>query len=110
MTSSKNPGNLLSTFWVRISMAWPMRSSNPSKEMVKPWVEKHSKLVQLGCPLLDNAIAFVECSLVDSIEKGDHSLFVGEVLEAGVSNEPGGRADDETLWLRDLGEKTFYGG
>ena len=63
-----------------------------------------------GCPLLDNAIAFVECSLVDSIEKGDHSLFVGEVLEAGVSNEPGGRADDETLWLRDLGEKTFYGG
>ena len=63
-----------------------------------------------GCPLLENGIAYVECSLVDSIEKGDHSLFVGEVLEAGMSNEPGGRADDETLWLRDLGEKTFYGG
>jgi hypothetical protein len=44
------------------------------------------------------------------VEKGDHSLFLGEVIEAGLSKEPEGRADETTLWLRDLGEKTFYGG
>ena len=63
-----------------------------------------------GAPILDNAPAFVECKLVDTIEKGDHSLFVGEVVNAGVTKQPEGRADDATLWLKDLGEKVFYGG
>jgi flavin reductase (DIM6/NTAB) family NADH-FMN oxidoreductase RutF len=63
-----------------------------------------------GAPILDNAPAFLECKLVDTIEKGDHSLFVGEVVQAGVSKQPEGRADDATLWLKDLGEKVFYGG
>ncbi|HCF72336.1 MAG TPA: flavin reductase, partial [Gammaproteobacteria bacterium] len=37
-------------------------------------------------------------------------LFVGEVVDAGVGQEPEGRADDATLWLKELGEKAFYGG
>ena len=63
-----------------------------------------------GSPILTNAPAFVECRLVGSVEKGDHSLFVGEVVDAGVSKNPEGRADDATLWLKELGEKVFYGG
>jgi flavin reductase (DIM6/NTAB) family NADH-FMN oxidoreductase RutF len=64
----------------------------------------------LGAPILENAPAFVECSLVDSIEKGDHSIFVGEVRDAGVKSQPAGRPDDVTLTLKDLGDKVFYGG
>ncbi len=63
-----------------------------------------------GAPVLANAPAFVECKLVDTVEKGDHSVFIGEVVEAGVRAEISGRADDATLLLKDLGEKTFYGG
>ena len=63
-----------------------------------------------GAPILTNAPAFVECRLVGTVEKGDHSVFVGEVIEAGVTRAPEGRADDATLWLKDLGEKVFYGG
>jgi flavin reductase (DIM6/NTAB) family NADH-FMN oxidoreductase RutF len=63
-----------------------------------------------GAPILESAPAFVECNLVEAIEKGDHSIFVGEVVEAGVSAAPAGRADALTLRLEDLGEKTFYGG
>jgi flavin reductase (DIM6/NTAB) family NADH-FMN oxidoreductase RutF len=63
-----------------------------------------------GTPVLANAPAFVECKLVDTVEKGDHSVFIGEVVEAGVRAEISGRADDATLLLKDLGEKTFYGG
>ena len=55
-------------------------------------------------------MAFLECSLLDTVEKGDHSIFVGEVVDAGVSRDIPGRPDDETLALQDLGEKTFYGG
>jgi flavin reductase (DIM6/NTAB) family NADH-FMN oxidoreductase RutF len=64
----------------------------------------------LGAPILENAPAFVECRLVDTIEKGDHSIFVGEVQDAGVKAQPAGRPDDATLTLKDLGDKVFYGG
>jgi flavin reductase (DIM6/NTAB) family NADH-FMN oxidoreductase RutF len=63
-----------------------------------------------GAPVLERAPAFVECRLVDTVERGDHSIFVGEVVDAGVASPPAGRADEATLWLRDLGENIFYGG
>jgi flavin reductase (DIM6/NTAB) family NADH-FMN oxidoreductase RutF len=63
-----------------------------------------------GAPILANAPAFVECTLEGTVEQGDHSVFVGKVVEAGVAKQPDGRADDATLWLKDLGDKVFYGG
>lgn len=63
-----------------------------------------------GAPVLASTPAFVECKLVDTVEKGDHSIFVGEVVEAGLKGDLSGRPDDATLALKDLGEKTFYGG
>ena len=63
-----------------------------------------------GAPVLENTPAFVECRLVTTVEEGDHSIFVGEVVDEGVTQEPEGRADEATLLLKDLGEKTFYGG
>jgi len=63
-----------------------------------------------GAPVLENTPAFFECRLVTTMEEGDHSIFVGEVIDAGVTQEPEGRADEATLLLKDLGEKTFYGG
>ena len=65
---------------------------------------------EIGAPILENTPAYAECRLVDSVEKGDHSVFVAEVVGAGVSEPPEGRPDGATLWLKDLGEKTFYGG
>ncbi len=63
-----------------------------------------------GAPILEKAAGFVECRLVGTVERGDHSVFVGEVVEAGLAKAPEGRADDATLWLKDLGENVFYGG
>ena len=63
-----------------------------------------------GAPILASTPAFVECRLIATVEKGDHSVFVGEVVEAGVAKQPDGRADDATLWLKELGDKVFYGG
>ncbi|HEY7166173.1 MAG TPA: flavin reductase family protein [Candidatus Binatia bacterium] len=64
----------------------------------------------LGAPILENAPAFVECKLVETVERGDHSIFIGEVQDAGVKSQPSGRPDDVTLTLKDLGDKVFYGG
>ncbi len=63
-----------------------------------------------GAPILSSAIASIECELVTTVEEGDHSLFVGRVVDAAVSGEIEGRPDEATLVLKDLGEKTFYGG
>jgi flavin reductase (DIM6/NTAB) family NADH-FMN oxidoreductase RutF len=63
-----------------------------------------------GAPILTNTPAYVECTLETTVEMGDHSIFVGKVVDAGVAKAPEGRADDATLWLKDLGDKVFYGG
>ena len=63
-----------------------------------------------GVAVLENTPAFIECRLVTTVEKGDHSIFVGEVVDAGVTQDPEGHADEATLLLKDLGEKTFYSG
>ncbi len=62
-----------------------------------------------GATVLENTTAFGECKLVTTVEEGDHSIFVGEVVDAGVTQEPECLADEATLLLKDLGEKTFYG-
>ena len=63
-----------------------------------------------GAPLLDNAVASVECEVADIVEQGDHHIVVGKVVEAKVNQQPEGRADDAILEMRELGDKVFYGG
>jgi flavin reductase (DIM6/NTAB) family NADH-FMN oxidoreductase RutF len=63
-----------------------------------------------GSPILEATPAFVECRVLETIERGDHAIVVGEVVEAGVAKEPEGRPDDAVLWMKDLGERVFYGG
>jgi flavin reductase (DIM6/NTAB) family NADH-FMN oxidoreductase RutF len=68
------------------------------------------RLGETGAPILESPIAHLECRVVEIRELGDHSIVVGEVVDAGVAVAPDGRADDATLHMRDLGERTFYGG
>jgi flavin reductase (DIM6/NTAB) family NADH-FMN oxidoreductase RutF len=63
-----------------------------------------------GAPLLERVPAAVECTLVEVLQRGDHSIFVGEVTNAVVAQSPAGRPDNAVLEMRDLGEKIFYGG
>ncbi len=63
-----------------------------------------------GAPILEAVPAWVECTLVETVERSDHSVFIGEVVEAGVQGAIDGRPDDATLWLKELGPKVFYGG
>ncbi len=63
-----------------------------------------------GTPILDNAIAAVECSVLRIVELGDHHIFVGEVTEAVVMKPPRGRADAAILEMKDLGDTVYYGG
>ena len=55
-----------------------------------------------GAPLLGDAPAFVECRVREIHAAGDHSIVVGEVVEAGVQREA------EPLTLKETG--WHYGG
>jgi flavin reductase (DIM6/NTAB) family NADH-FMN oxidoreductase RutF len=68
------------------------------------------RIGRTGAPLLGSTPAFIECRLEATVEKGDHSLFVGRVVDVGLAKTPEGRADDATLWLKELGDKVYYGG
>jgi len=55
-----------------------------------------------GAPILIDAPAWFECRVVDRIARGDHTIYGGEVVNAGM------RRDAEPLTLRDTA--FFYGG
>ena len=40
-----------------------------------------------GAPVFDEAIAFVDCELRHTHDLGSHTLFIGEVVDAGVRDD-----------------------
>ena len=40
-----------------------------------------------GCPLLSDALAWVACEVRHSVEAGDSTLFVAEVVDVGMTGE-----------------------
>lgn len=57
-----------------------------------------------GAPVLDQAVAFVECEVRQQVEAGGHTVFIGEVVDAGFQ-----RAED-TAPLRMEDTRMNYGG
>ncbi|MCL4523777.1 MAG: flavin reductase family protein [Acidobacteria bacterium] len=55
-----------------------------------------------GSPILVDAVAWFECRVVDEVRRGDHTVFVAEVIAAGVCRE------EEPLTVRAAG--FAYGG
>ncbi|MBI4772385.1 MAG: flavin reductase family protein [Chloroflexi bacterium] len=40
-----------------------------------------------GAPILEAALGWVECRVTGKVESGDHTIYVAEVVEAGVHRE-----------------------
>lgn len=55
-----------------------------------------------GAPVLRDVPAYLECRVIEEFRRGDHTIFVAEVVAAGVSSEEAG------LTLRETGMN--YGG
>ncbi len=56
-----------------------------------------------GAPLLKEAAAFLECTVEERIEKGDHSVLIGRIVNAKVRD-----TREDPILLRDTGWN--YGG
>jgi flavin reductase (DIM6/NTAB) family NADH-FMN oxidoreductase RutF len=58
---------------------------------------------ETGCPLIVDLAYWFECRVTDTVKRGDHTVFVGEVVAAGVRDD-----SIVPLLLRDTGMN--YGG
>lgn len=56
-----------------------------------------------GAPLLAAALSWFECEVIQTVETGDHQLYIGQVVGAGVQ-----KSDGATLSLKAMGWD--YGG
>ncbi len=64
------------------------------ERMVKPQKRVNQKLgdddfttAATGTPLLKAALSWFECEVVQTLETGDHQLYIGKVVGAGVQQE-----------------------
>ena len=42
------------------------------------------RLGPTGCPILLDGLGYVDCEVVQTVETGDHTLFIGRVVDAGL--------------------------
>jgi flavin reductase (DIM6/NTAB) family NADH-FMN oxidoreductase RutF len=57
-----------------------------------------------GAPVLDQAVAYVDCELRQAVDCGDHTFFIGEVVDAGFQQA------EDTPVLRMEDTRMNYGG
>ena len=57
---------------------------------------------ETGCPIISGSLGYIECKVVGAVEKGDHTVYVGEVIGSDVHRE------GEPLLLESTGWQ--YGG
>jgi len=57
-----------------------------------------------GAPILDQAVAYLDCEVRQSVELGEHTLFIGEIVDAGFQR------DEDTPVLRMEDTRMNYGG
>ncbi len=62
--------------------AQPVTATKLRRFCDAPWHE-----AETGSPILEGAIAFFDCRLVERYDGGDHSIFLGEIVAAGYTEE-----------------------
>ncbi len=59
----------------------------PQRRVGNKFDDVESYLGETGCPILTDSLGYIECQVVGAVEKGDHTVYVGEVIAAGVHRE-----------------------
>lgn len=89
---------------------WSSENTRPFVKFSKPAVREDDTLngypvstAKSGAPVFDEAIAWLDCEVRQSLDLGTHTLFLGEVVDAGVN-------DDETRAAAISDTRMKYGG
>ena len=91
---------------------WDRQDTRPFVKFSKP-AEKDGMALNgrsiregvTGAPVFTEAVAFLECTVWQTVECGTHDLFIGEVVDAGFS-----QSGEEALIARMEDTRMKYGG
>ncbi len=102
------PGRALAEAVARVGQATGASGVDKFNAAGLTWAEPR----EIEAPLVAEALAWLECTVVDTFEIGDHTLFVGEVLraqaEAAAFQETWLLPEDEEMRpLHHLGGHTY---
>lgn len=70
----------------------------PQRRVGNKFEEVEFYLGETGCPIISDTLGYVECRVVGSVPNGDHTVFVGEVIAAGVHREGNPLLLENTGW------------
>ena len=42
---------------------------------------------ETGCPIIKDSLGYVECKVVGTVDEGDHTVYVSEVIGSGIHRE-----------------------
>ncbi len=89
---------------------WSSEDTKPFVKFSKPATKEDMTLngrpirvEATGAPIFDEAIAWMDCAVRQAIDFGTHTLFVGEIISAGIN-------DDETRPASMSDTRMKYGG
>ena len=70
----------------------------PQRRVGNKFEDVEFRLGETGCPILTDSLGYIECQVVGAVEKGDHTVYVGEVIAAGVNREAEALRLETTGW------------
>jgi flavin reductase (DIM6/NTAB) family NADH-FMN oxidoreductase RutF len=70
----------------------------PQRRVGNKFEDVEFYLGETGCPIISDSLGYVECQVVGSVEKGDHTVFVGEVVASGIHREGDPLLLESTGW------------
>ncbi len=74
--------NILSAAQQELAMRFAHQVPMPAD----PFADIHWHTSATGTPVLDDGIAYLDCKVVAAHDAGDHTIFIGEVLDAGFGS------------------------
>jgi flavin reductase len=64
-------------------------ASHFASKLADPFAEIHYSIGRTGCPIIAGADAHIECTVIEQMDVGTHTIFVGKIVAAGAaSGEP----------------------
>ncbi|MDZ7674870.1 MAG: flavin reductase family protein [Acidimicrobiales bacterium] len=73
---------------------WDSEETRPFVKFSKPATDENGELNGravhagvTGAPVFDEAIAYMDCEVRQSHDLGTHTLFIGEVVDAGINDD-----------------------
>ncbi len=74
-------------FWGAAQRREAARLARPAARAPRKLAEFSQRPGETGAPLLTDTLGYLECRIVEARVTGDHTLFVGEIVAAGLFGE-----------------------